>query len=350
MALMRVVRTKRAAAVIAGAWVVASAACGPSSSPEAPSLPYRDEPARDGAVWIDMDPAIGVPLKDVDDGWAFVYAMATIRDRVRGVSLGYGNIDDLDQQAAITAELEGLYPPPHLPVSRGAERAEDLARHTEAEDALVARLGYEHVTILALGRLTNVARVIAQHPALIDRIDEVIAIGGRRLEAEPGVGSDHKILPDSNFAADMAAVRVVLESHVPLTLASTELALTIDVTPLDLDELALAGGAARYLADKSRSWVEIWQALLGAPGFSPFDLLAVATVAAPETVRCERLPAAILSLPDQSFRGTGANVPRLAVSAQLDSPFRARFCFATTPDAKHRILDALRSPVGQLRR
>jgi purine nucleosidase len=331
---------RRIAAVASALLGLGLCACTATSDGE-PALPYRADPPRQGAVWLDLDPAFGVPLKDVDDAWAFVYAKATLGDRLRGISLGYGNIDDLDQQAQITGELQSLFPPPALPVHRGAERAEDRDLETDAERALVARLGYEHVTILALGRLTNVARVIARHPDLRDRIDEVIAVGGRRLAAEPGVGSEGRILPDSNFAADMQAVRTVLESGVALTLAPTDLALSVQITPADLDALAARGGPALRLAEGSRSWVEIWQALLGARGFGPFDMLAVSIVSAPETVRCELLPAAIVALRDDSFRGSGQDVPRLAVSPELGSAFRARFCFATTPDAKARLLASL---------
>ena len=308
---------------------------------DAPRLPFQETALERRSVWIDMDPAIGEPLRDPDDGWAFVHARAAMGTRLVGLSVGYGNIDDLARQEAITGELQSLFSPPALPVYRGAERPQDLGRDTAASRAIAEQLGYERLTILALGRLTTIARVITQHPELRSRIDEVVAIGGRRLESEPGIGKDARVLPDSNFAADIDAVRAILDSDIPLTLAPTDLALHVVIEQADLDALDAAGGAGRFLAQRSRDWLEIWTAVLGARGFSPFDALATLVVASPEKVSCEVLPAAIVDLPDASFRGTGKPVPRLAVSAALHSPHRVKFCGRASPDAKAAILSVL---------
>ena len=57
------------------------------------------------------------------------------------------------------------------------------------------------------------------------------------------------MLPDSNLAADMASVRLVLESGVPFILAPTDLALGV--------VLEAADGPARFLAQHSRDWLEL---------------------------------------------------------------------------------------------
>lgn len=306
-----------------------------------PRLPFLEPALQRGSVWLDMDPAIGEPLRDPDDGWAYVHARATLGARLVGISLGYGNIADLDREEQITEELQGLFPSPALPVHRGAERAEDLDRETAASIAIAEQLGHEHLTLLALGRLTTVAHVIAAHPELRSRVDEVVMIGGRRLESEPTIGKDARILPDSNFAADMTAVRALLDSGVPLTLAPTDLALTVVIEKADLDALDRRGGASRYLAQRSRDWLELWTAVLGARGFSPFDSLATFLVASPAKVSCEVLPVAILDLPDRSFRGTGKQTPRVVVSPMLASSRLVKFCGASGPDAKGELLAAL---------
>ncbi len=321
----------------------ATGGCASSSEP-APRIPFREPAVARASVWLDMDPAIGEALKDVDDGWAFVHARATLGERLVGISLGYGNIDDLARQQAITTQLQLLFPGPPLPVFLGAERPEDLGRDTPASTALAEQLGYERLTILALGRLTTVAHVIASHPELRARIDDVVVVGGRRLESEPGVGKEGRILPDSNLAADMAAVRILLESGVPLTLAPTDLALGVAIDGKDLEALAARGGAARYLSERSHDWLEIWQAVLGAPGFSPFDSLASLVVSEPGKVNCESLPADIVELPDRSFRGSGLPIPRLVASAALTSARRVRFCSGVSADAKATLLAALPGP------
>ena len=94
-----------------------SASC--ASDEREPRLPFQEPALARGSVWIDMDPAIGEPLRDPDDGWAFVYARASLGPRIVGLSVGYGNIDDLARQDEITSELQALFPPPVLPVHRG---------------------------------------------------------------------------------------------------------------------------------------------------------------------------------------------------------------------------------------
>ena len=237
-----------------------------------PLLAFREPALERGSVWLDMDPAIGEPLRDPDDGWAFVHARATLGARLVGISVGYGNIADLDRQQQITDEMQALFPSPPLPVHHGAERAEDLERETAASSAIAEQL---------------------------------------------------------------------LESGVPLTLAPTHLALTVVIEKADLDSLDRRGGASRYLAQRSRDWLDLWTAVLGARGFSPFDALATFLVASPEKVTCEMLPAAIVDLPDRSFRGTGKDTPRVVVSRMLASSRLVKFCNASSADAKSELLAAL---------
>ena len=139
----------------------------------------------------------------------------------------------------------------------------------------------------------------------------------------------------------LVVARAAGHGDIPFTLAPTDLALHVVIEKADLDALDAAGGPGRYLAQRSRDWLEIWTAVLGARGFSPFDALATLIVASPDKVSREVLPAAIVDLPDASFRGTGKSVPRLVVSAALDSPHRVKFCAGASADAKAAILTAL---------
>lgn len=110
-----------------------------------------------------------------------------------------------------TAEIHGddglggvLLPEPAKTAQAGAVEwlAETLLRETP-----------ETVAILALGPLTNIARLVREHPLAARRVGRIIAMGG--AIAEPG-----NIGPRSeyNIAADPEAAAIVFSSGLPLTL------------------------------------------------------------------------------------------------------------------------------------
>ena len=78
-----------------------------------------------GNVWIDADPAIGLRLHDVDDGWAFVHAFEAFPGSLAGISLGHGNTESLEYQERITRELVANFAPNSPPVFVGAASAND---------------------------------------------------------------------------------------------------------------------------------------------------------------------------------------------------------------------------------
>ena len=55
-------------------------------------------------VWIDTDPAVGIPGADVDDGLALIQAFHSPEMRVRGVSAVFGNAP-LEQTFPIATEM-----------------------------------------------------------------------------------------------------------------------------------------------------------------------------------------------------------------------------------------------------
>ena len=75
------------------------------------------------AVWIDTDPAIGEPERDVDDGLALVQAFHSPELDIRGVSVVFGNAA-LDRGLPIARRLVRDFGPP---------RSEGLRRRGEGE-------------------------------------------------------------------------------------------------------------------------------------------------------------------------------------------------------------------------
>lgn len=265
-----------------------------------PSRALGETPVADSApapvdVWIDCDPAIGMPGRDVDDGVALIQAFHSPELRVRGVSVVFGN-SPLDRGLPIAREIVGRFGGPGLGVAEGAasatastptaaSTAETLAE-TPAVAAMAAALRERPLSILMLGPATNVGALLRLHPELAARVRAVVAVAGRR----PGlkfVNTPRQPLPhrDFNFELDPGAMRAVLHSGVRLVLAPWEVSSRVWITEADLNALAAdADGSGEFLAAKCRPWLAMWRNVMGADGFNPFDALAVGWLTHPDSI------------------------------------------------------------------
>lgn len=290
------------------------------------------------AVWIDTDPAIGEPERDVDDGVALVQAFHSPELDIRGVSVVFGNAE-LERGLPIARRLVKDFGPTGLKVFRGAAKASDLSRETDASRALAAALRAGPLSILALGPVTNVATVLEKHPDLASRVTRVIAVAGRRPGQRFTTGTTnpngHR---DFNFELDPRAFQVLLDSKVQVVLAPFEISSKIWIDQADLDRLAASRtAAARSLVAPSRAWRSMWVRLFGVDGFNPFDTLAVAYAISPAGFVCETVPARIDTLADDVTEPgvQGVKVERkpylLASAALGDAVARVTYC-STAPD------------------
>lgn len=95
------------------------------------------------------------------------------------------------------------------------------------------------IDILALGPLTNLARLTQDHPDAASKIGRIIAMGG--AIDEPG-----NIGPRSEFniAADPEAADIVLRSGIPVTLIPLDVTRRVRATREDTDTLRRSGGPA----------------------------------------------------------------------------------------------------------
>jgi purine nucleosidase len=92
------------------------------------------------------------------------------------------------------------------------------------------------IDILALGPLTNIARLVLEHPDAAQRIGRIIAMGG--AVHEPGnFGSRAEF----NLAADPDAADVVLRAGIPLVMVPLDVTRRVRATPETLAQLRAAG-------------------------------------------------------------------------------------------------------------
>lgn len=243
--------------------------------------------SRATAVWIDTDPAIGPPWREVDDAFALILAFHSPALRIAGISSTYGNAS-LRTTDRVTRDLAERFASGRIPVHRGAQGAGDFAA-SGAVQALAVALQKQRLTYIALGPLTNLAAFQRAHPRLAQRIDRVLFVGGefRADSLRFGRGNWLKI-HDANVVKDPAAVRSVLEARMPITFAPAEVAAGLMVTPADMRVIARAHPAGRFLARRTGIWLAFWKHLIGRQGGPVFDALAVLAATDPSLVETRR--------------------------------------------------------------
>lgn len=304
------------------------------------------QPSGTSAVWIDTDPAIGEPERDVDDGLALVQAFHSPELDIRGISVVFGNAP-LDRGLPIARAIVERFGPLHLGVFAGAASDRDLGRATDATRALVAALDRAPLTILALGPVTNVATVVQTRPDLRPRIQRIVAVAGRRPGQRFTTGTTNPAgHRDFNFELHPKAFEILLGARVPVVLAPFEISSKVWLREAEIQQLEKSGPAGQWLAGPSRAWLGLWQKLFAVDGFNPFDTLAVAYVTHPGLLTCERLPAAIRVLPDDvteaGVQGTKVKEkPYLLVSRELSRASDVTYCHDVDTAFKPMLLERL---------
>lgn len=303
--------------------IAATAACG------------RDTPApADGrtAVWLDISPAFGDPLRDPGDALAFLQANGSGRLNVRGVSVTFGNVP-LVRGFPAAQELMTRVDTGLLRSWRGPSSREEREAPTEATELLEEALRKEPLTIVAVGPVTTVASMLMRYPDLAERIERVVLVAGRRLEAtlpEAASGASS----DVNTALDAGSLQALLDSSVAVTLVPGGAAAPVALDAADVDRLDRGHGPIKLITPSARGWLEAETRRHGGAAFPVPAMVAVDVVAHPGAVRCEAAVAAIAQ--------AGPEGPRLLVRAGPHGR-RVTWCHTADPDAKARMIaDVLR--------
>ncbi len=300
-------------------------------------------------VIIDTDPGI-------DDAAAILLALASPELSVEAITTVYGNgpVDTCtDNAVRILLAAGRLDIPVHKgagkPLLRAANEGWALAIHGSvvmggtgcplstaqrnlpesghASLGIISRVmdSPGEVTIIALGRLTNVALALSLEPRLVQSVAEIIVMGGA-----VGVPGNVSPVASANLYEDPEAAAIVYSSGVPLVQVGLDVCnrVTIDQGQLDLIQQAgtpttrLLAAATPYL---QRSYVD--RGLIEAGGGVRYnDLPAVAYAINPELFGSSEL---YVEIETQSpvTRGqtvshrhdTGGNPPNVRVCLEVDA-------------------------------
>lgn len=250
-------------------------------------------------IIVDCDPGNGIPGANVDDALALVYALRHPELDCRAVWTVFGNTPSetgakCAQEIVVHAALSGQTPP-HIqqgsthPLNASTQRwdqqreeyasspegisawgdrrfvpvagdgdssideavAEKLFRDVaDAASAAASTSPVQKVTIVAIGPLTNIARLLVAHPECRELVSQIVLMGGC-------FGFDD--LVDTNFAVDPEAARIVFDSVIPLTIVPLDTTRTTHMSE-ERWERILTACADEDLAEALRQWINPWLA------------------------------------------------------------------------------------------
>ena len=161
------------------------------------------------------------------------------------------------------------------------------------------------VTLVTLGPLTNVARLIGRHPEVQRRLSEVVVMGG-------AVGVPGNVTPyaEFNFYSDPLAAQIVLSSGLAVTLVDLSVCRQASIGRAGLGPLLHATGPGGLAGRILTSWFR------RNPGKESYDLcdpLAMAVAMAPNLLTTQRGTVDVETSPGEhlgqsTFIGSKGNV------------------------------------------
>ena len=146
-------------------------------------------------------------------------------------------------------------------------------------DALRARPG--EITLIAVGRLTNLALALRAAPDIVSLVRRVVVMGGAfGFNGHHGNVRPHA---EANISGDPEAAEAVLNAGWPVTIVGLDVTEEVILDAAFLDTLGERGGAdGRFLRDVSRFYQRFHRDRVGIDGIYGHDFLAVAVAMRPE--------------------------------------------------------------------
>lgn len=295
-------------------------------------------------IWFDTDIMIGkkgIRPKEVDDGITFIMALKQEQIEIVGIS----NITHVDYGAEVLQQLMTWHAPnKNIPIYKGSPEANDLGKDNAAVLAMREALLKEPLTILALGPLTNVATLIQNYPEVIPKIIKIVMCAARTEDTPFKLGESKINAYDYNFDIDPAAMKVLLQSSVPIIFAGFESSSSLLISENDWNVLDLNLTADVWLYEAIRPLMKFNKMFVKLNGVIPYDATPLGIITHPEYFTfLEDIPVVINNKKNdarlvQPFK---KNKEFLEVSYSFKSDKKATFVLAPKPGFKAHIIKTL---------
>jgi len=148
----------------------------------------------------------------------------------------------------------------------------------------------EPITIMAIGPLTDIACLVQNFPEVLDKIKELVFLGGRAPDQVLKYPFSDVVFTDFNVAQDVRASNIVFEeSDIPITLITFSLSSSTLYTRAQIDSLMDLGCSDRamLLSRASQQRINGLEEGLNLDGMDTFDINAAYYIAKPEMFICE---------------------------------------------------------------
>lgn len=212
----------------------------------------------------------------------------------------------------------------------------ESSRRTAFDLITETLLGAEGRTVVvATGPLTNVAIALLARPAIADKIERIVLMGG--------AARDGNVTPaaEFNIATDPEAARIVFESGIPVTMVGLDVTHEALVFPDEVDRLRGTGRVGAFVGELM-DFYSVFYRSQGFPGNPVHDALAVASVFEPRVVKTRDLHVGIETRGELTcgrtvadFRGVTGKRPNARVALEVDREFFIRLLLDAV-----RVLDA----------
>ncbi|SHF25636.1 purine nucleosidase [Seinonella peptonophila] len=243
-----------------------------------------------------------------DDAIALLMAAANPKIELVGVTTVAGNstIEKTTLNAQKVCELAGI----HVPIAQGASRplvreqvtassihgesgldGPSLPTPTkplleiDAVDFIIQTLSQsdEKITLVPVGPLTNIALAIRKEPKILDKIEEIVFMGGGRF-------GNWTPAAEFNIYVDAEAAQIVLDSGVPITMVGLDLTHQAIATKAIQQQIAqIDHKVARFVVELLEFFSETYKEVFGFEGAPIHDACCVAYCIDPDVFTTSHL-------------------------------------------------------------
>ena len=295
-------------------------------------------------IWFDTDIMIGLPERaprEVDDGVTLIMALKEPALKIVGIS----TVTNIAYAYDVTQKLLKWHNTgAAIPVYNGSPKANDLGTENDAVKAMYNALKKEHLTILALGPVTNVGTLLKNHPDIISQIDSIVMCAARVPNFSFAPGLQKMNVYDYNYEKDTASMNVLLNSSVNLVFAGYESSSTMLIGKIDIAPLNNGKEADQWLYNVFRPWQLRAKQLFGVEGFIPYDCSTLGIITHPEFFLMKRdIPLLIKYKENDAPLIT--TLPKIRPFMEVDYSFKSnrkvQYCYRTLPGFEEMILETL---------
>lgn len=181
----------------------------------------------------------------IDDALAIIYAMKADNLKIEGITTGFGHVYaetatlntlkvvELVEpestipvyQGAVKPLVRPVFPPvTHIHGKNGLGEAElptpkNKVQTQHAVDFMIETINESpnEITLVLVGRQTNLALALAKDPTIIDKVKDVVLMGGAAT-----VYGNAKPFTEGNISGDPEAAKNVFEAGFPLTMVGLD--------------------------------------------------------------------------------------------------------------------------------